>query len=145
MPSPKRVVSNEVLEAMLGGLRDDVTDIKGTMKLMTDAVSKLTAVEQRQSDQSERIADAYALIASHATRIGTIEIAMPGLKELRRWVVAGMVAGVGMMFVSVFGLVLKTQAPEPNTYILERGIPGATQLAPVQSGPVNPAPTLPPR
>jgi len=108
-------VSNDVLAEALAGLKEDVNDIKGTMKLMTDAVSKLTAVEQRQSDQSERIGDAYKALAVMGDRVGVIEIAMPGLKELRRWVVAGMVAGVSMMFVSVISLVLRPSSGWPST------------------------------
>jgi hypothetical protein len=143
MATARQGVSNDVLAATLDVLKEDITDIKGTMKLMTDAVSKLTAVEQRQSDQSERIADAYALIAAHAVRIGSIEVAMPGLKELRRWVVAGMVAGIAMMFVSVTSLVLKPHYPEPNTYILERGASSPQSLRELKSMPSIPQQAFP--
>lgn len=39
-------------------------------------------------------------------RLGSIEMAMPGLTETRKWVMSGILAGVGMIGVAVVSLVL---------------------------------------
>lgn len=41
------------------------------------------------------------------TRLHNVEIAMPGLKEVRGWVITGVLAGIGMMGVAMVSLVMK--------------------------------------
>ena len=141
MPAPKLAVSNAVLGTILESVRGDVNDMKSAMRDMAEALQKLTAVEQRQVDQSSRIADAFSEMGKLGKRVGDIETDMPGLREGRRWVVGVLIGSFSMMFVAVASLAFKSHAPEPNTYILERSVPlsqGLTQL-PSLPTPVSPA------
>ena len=122
----KQTVNPEVLQAYLSGVQNDVSEIKGTLAKLTEAI---TGIERLETRQLTFIADMEAdrnKQANLEVRVAKIETILPGLIELRRWVVAGMIAGIGMMLVSVASLVLY-----PRQYVvLEAKATTAQQASP---------------
>ena len=99
-------VNPEVLQAYLSGVKDDVVEIKGTLSKLTEAVSSIERLETRQLALITDIESTRKAQGDFETRVAKIEVVLPGLIELRRWVVGGMVTGIGMMLISVASLVL---------------------------------------
>jgi hypothetical protein len=107
--------SNETLGVILGAVKDDVTELGVKVDKLSEAVGTLSRIEQRQIGIVDEMARGAIIHKEFDTRLGLIEVVMPGLIEVRRWVMAGMVAGVGMMFVAVASLVLY---PRPPAYVV---------------------------
>lgn len=111
MPTAPRMkaqqyVNPEVLQAYLTTVQADVSEIKGTLAKLTDAVTGIERLETRQIALVSEIEAARKSQSSFESRIATIEHDMPGLRELRKWVVGGMISGIGMMLIAVASLVL---------------------------------------
>lgn len=81
-----------VLRAELKGVREDVAEVKAGMQDISRAILTLALVEQRQSTHQERLDGLDRDVREHADRIAEVERDMPGLKDLRRWVIAGVAA-----------------------------------------------------
>jgi hypothetical protein len=119
--APKaQYVNPEVLQAYLNGVQSDVSEIKGTLSKLTDAVTGIERIETRQLNMVNDFEQARKTQSNFEERVALIERDMPGLRELRRWVVGGMVTGIGMMLIAVASLVLYprqyvvlTQATQP--------------------------------
>lgn len=99
-------VNPEVLQAYLSGVKEDVTEIKGTLSKLTEAVAGIERLETRQLALISDIDGTRKAQSDFERRVAKIEQILPGLIELRRWVVGGMVTGIGMMLISVASLVL---------------------------------------
>jgi len=105
--APKtQYVNPEVLQAYLTNVQSDVSEIKGTLAKLTDAVTGIERLETRQIALVAEIEIARNNQSNFESRIAVIEHDMPGLRELRKWVVGGMVTGIGMMLIAVASLVL---------------------------------------
>jgi hypothetical protein len=125
--SKPQYVNPEVLQAYLTTVQSDVTEIKGTLAKLTDAVTGIERLETRQISLVSEIEAARKSQSSFEGRISAIEHDMPGLRELRKWVVGGMVTGIGMMLIAVASLVLYprqyvvlTQQAPPKVSIEQR-------------------------
>jgi chromosome segregation ATPase len=69
---------------------------------ITELLQGLVRLEERQIQANEKLKDVSADVADLDKRLRGVETAMPGLKELRGWVISGVLAGVGMMATAVF-------------------------------------------
>lgn len=68
----------------------------------------LVKVLDTQLQQGARLVTLERLVPDKLTqRLNAIESAMPGLKETRSWVVAGVLGGVSLMGVALASLVLR--------------------------------------
>lgn len=126
MPAPQ-YVNPEVLQAYLTTVQSDVSEIKGTLAKLTDAVTGIERLETRQIALVGEIEAARKSQSSFETRIASIEHQMPGLLELRKWVVGGMVTGIGMMLVAVASLVLY---PRQYVVLTSQAPPAIAKSAP---------------
>lgn len=72
------------------------------------SISLLVRIDERQVAIAERLQLGAATMQKHEERIASIEAVMPGLKEMRYYVVMGIVAGAGMICVAVLKLVVFT-------------------------------------
>lgn len=72
------------------------------------SISLLVRIDERQVAIAERLQLGAATMQKHEERLSSIEAAMPGLKEMRTYVVAGVVAGAGMIGVALLKLVVFT-------------------------------------
>lgn len=141
MPAAPRIkqqqyVNPEVLQAYLTTVQSDVSEIKGTLAKLTDAVTGIERLETRQIALVSEIEAARKSQSSFEQRIAAIEHDMPGLRELRKWVVGGMVTGIGMMLIAVASLVLYpkqyvvlTTNPQPKVAISQHFSEGEPAIA----------------
>lgn len=106
--------------------RRDVYDqrfsrIENKLDQISESMMVLTRIEERQVAANERYTQLTTMHNEHNTRItgleravpenlgrrlAALEIAMPGLKELRVWAIMGILSGLGMMGYAVVHLVL---------------------------------------
>lgn len=88
---------------------------------LIDAMSSLVRIEERQQATGDRLAIGAQTFQDHEARLrkvemavpealdkrlSSIEIAMPALKEGRKWIVMGVLGGLGMMGMALLKLVL---------------------------------------
>ena len=89
---------------------------------ITEVLQTLVRIEERQILTTQRLSELGASAAKHderlretelavpenlGRRLNTIEALMPGLKEMRTWVIGGVLGCLGMMGVAVAHTVLK--------------------------------------
>jgi hypothetical protein len=73
---------------------------------ITDALQSLVRIEERQISTAERLNTGAGKMSDHEARIRAIEKEMPGLIEQRKWVVGGVLAGIGLIGMALLKLVL---------------------------------------
>lgn len=110
-------VEARVLGTLVSGMRDDLAEVKDTLSDLSAAVNKLALIEAKQVEASSATDRAFVAIDRIGAegdrrskdlekRLTALEIAMPPLQEMRRWVVAGILAGLGMMLLALVKMVL---------------------------------------
>ena len=106
MPGDDGITSAEgrLLAVQMGALRDDVRDVKDTMREMAKSLEQLVRIEEQQKDMRAAISRAFDEIKIERrkreeveSRVTTIEQAMPGMRELRNWVVGGVIGSLTML------------------------------------------------
>ena len=70
------------------------------------SISLLVRIDERQVAIAERLQLGAVTMQKHEERLTKVEVEMPGLRELRRYLIGGVVAGAGMIGVAVLKLVL---------------------------------------
>ena len=93
-----------LLAVQMGAMRDDVREVKDTMRDMARSLEQLVRIEEQQKDMRAAMVRAFDEIRTERerrepieSRIGSIERDLPGLRELRRWVIAGVLSGLAML------------------------------------------------
>jgi len=106
-----------VIDAKLEHMSKDLARMSGAVDGVNAGMQTLGRVEQAQQHMLDMLKDGATRMGDHEARIQTIEREMPGLRELRRYVIAGVLAGVGMIGVALVKLVIvdlpRVQAPAP--------------------------------
>lgn len=110
-----------VLEQRMDNLGETVNRVDTKLDGIANTLSSLARIEERQMNTNEKIAQAANQNADHELRIRkledampnnadgrmtTIEMAMPGLIESRKWVIMGILAGLAMIGTGILKLVL---------------------------------------
>jgi hypothetical protein len=75
----RRVSSDYVLTTQMKVLHGDITEMKGTLSRLTDAITKLALVEERQTRSAEALDRAFMAIEKMSDRIGALEQQLPSL------------------------------------------------------------------
>lgn len=88
-----------VVEASLGRIEDAISQIAETMHM-------LTRLETQHEATAQAVGRVFDKTDNLEARIEAIEVVMPGLKETRSWIVSGVIGVMGLLGVSVLGLVL---------------------------------------
>lgn len=83
-------------------LHGDIAEIKSAMDKMTDAITKLALVEQRQGQTAEALERAFKAISKIEDRVNSIEQAQPTIKKTEIWVDRFVMAALGaiLMFIA---------------------------------------------
>jgi ABC-type uncharacterized transport system fused permease/ATPase subunit len=109
----ERRADHGVLLARLEQMQGDLVDMKAALRELTAAVGRLAVIEEKQSNTAATLERAFTALQKvedrnekMELRVKDLELAMPGLKELRGWVIGGICSGVGMIGFAVFKLVL---------------------------------------
>lgn len=75
----RRVDTDYVLNTQLRVLHGDITEMKGTLSRLTDAITKLALVEERQTRSAEALERAFGSIEKLSDRIASLEKEIPTL------------------------------------------------------------------
>jgi hypothetical protein len=96
----------------LDGMQSDLGEMKTTLRELAASVARLAVIEEKQANTTAALERAFSAVAEVQgdskemdRRLRNIELALPGLVELRAWVIRGILAGVGMIGFAVFKLV----------------------------------------
>lgn len=74
-----------ILTTKLGVLHDDVNEIKAALSKLSDAITKLALVEERQSQTTQALERAFVAIERVETRLASIERAQPEARRMAHW------------------------------------------------------------
>lgn len=83
------------LAMKLDMLHGDISEIKSAMDKMTDAITKLALVEQRQGQTAEAMERAFKAIGKIEDRVTTLEQSQPTMKKTEVWMDRLVMAIVG--------------------------------------------------
>lgn len=97
----------DVLSTRLSVLHEDVTEIKGAMKTLSDAITKLALVEDRQATTVEAVERAFKAIERIEQRLNKLEMQSPINHRIAAWVdkaVVGIIVIVALFVAKKIGL-----------------------------------------
>lgn len=100
------VVSDNVLTVKLEALHTDVTEVKSALNRLSEAITKLALVEERQAQTAEALERAFRAIGKIEDRLTAMEKAhaeqKPQYTEVAKWVDRGLVglAGAGAVLLA---------------------------------------------
>ena len=74
-----------LLAAKLSALHEDVGEVKAALRELSDAITKLALVEERQSQTSSALERAFIAIEKIETRLSMLERVQPEARRAARW------------------------------------------------------------
>lgn len=86
---------HDVVHAELRSIRDDVSEIKGAVARVAEALERLARLEERQATASAALERAFGAIAKMETRLRGLEQAQPVQQMTSDWVGKGVWAALG--------------------------------------------------
>jgi len=92
--------------ARLEAIQDSIGEIKDRLDSVGAALLNLTKLETMHTQHAEALGRAFGEIKLLQERVEITEREMPGLIEMRKWVVTGIVAGIGMVMAALFKLAI---------------------------------------
>jgi hypothetical protein len=99
-------VEARLIAAQLGHLTDETRRNADGIAAIGESLHVLTRLEENQSHIAEKLKEGSMRMSDHERRLQIVEQDLPGLRELRKWVIAGVLAGLGMVGASLFKLVV---------------------------------------
>lgn len=103
-------------------MREVLGSLRESQQAISNSLERLVRLEERHIETRDALTRAFAAIDKHGESLHSIRLAipvnleprlrdlesnMPGLLEMRRWVVAGVMSVIGLMGCGVIGLVIK--------------------------------------
>lgn len=103
-------------------MREVLGALKESQQAISNSLERLVRLEERHIETRDALTRAFSAIDKHGEALHSIRLAipvnleprlrdlesnMPGLLEMRRWVVAGAMSVIGLMGCGVIGLVIK--------------------------------------
>jgi ElaB/YqjD/DUF883 family membrane-anchored ribosome-binding protein len=98
----------DMLVHKVSRLSTDMTSVMTNMTQLTAGMTALIRIEERQQQIVERLSDGTEKMKQLDDRVRDVELAMPQLVETRKWVIGGVLAGVGMIGAALLKLVMIT-------------------------------------
>ena len=93
-------------EARIAVLERNCDELKEAIFQIRDALQSLVRLEEQHMETKAALTRVFVQCEKIETRMVEIEKVIPGLVELRRWVVAGMLGTLSVVGVSLIGLVV---------------------------------------
>lgn len=87
----------EVMHAELRAMREDVSEIKGAVSKVADALERLARLEERHSTVAGALERAFVAISKIEGRLRELEQSQPVQKLTTGWVTNGVWAACGML------------------------------------------------
>ena len=100
------VASDNVLTVKLEALHTDVTEVKSALNRLSDAITKLALIEERQAQTADALERAFRAIGKIEDRLTSMEKTYaeqkPQYTEVAKWVDRGLVglAGAGAVLLA---------------------------------------------
>jgi len=85
-------------------------DMKSAIFDIRDSLQVLARLEERHAETRDALGRAFNDIEKMEERVKNIELHLPGLIEMRGWVVMGMLGIAGLVGVALVGLVVTGKA-----------------------------------
>jgi hypothetical protein len=124
--SPRPEVAQAVLTEQVQGIQSDIADIKQAVQRVDAGLQAVARIEDRQLSliqtmERDRLAqaaleervraieqrtDTIDSVPKLQDRLGVIEVKMPQLEDLRKWVISGMLGALAMMGAALVSLVM---------------------------------------
>lgn len=100
-------MSNETFDSKNHGT--SITDyrlgmIEKTLESLADNIKQLTTLEQKHLETREALTRSFKAIDLLDSRLRLVELEMPTLKLVRKWIIAGVMGILGLLGVTVFKL-----------------------------------------
>lgn len=100
--------ANERVEKKIDSIADALRILVRIEERQVAANTRLAALEDGQQETQQRLRQLEVAMPENIDkRLVSIETKLPGLVEARRWVVMGVLSGIGMIGLAVVHLVLK--------------------------------------
>lgn len=94
-------------EVRLRLVERDNNDIKSYLKKLDGYFDAFVRIEEKQIGTGEAISRAFGEISKLDERVKPLELAFPGLKEVRGWIITGVLGILGLLGTAVLYLVIK--------------------------------------
>lgn len=101
---PQDEISNAVLAERLAGLQASIMGLQVTLTNMTSQLGQVPLISRDVQHLNDTLAIQKSQLNALHERVDIVEVEMPGLLELRKWVIAGILAALSMMGLSLFKL-----------------------------------------
>lgn len=88
---------NNELHPALIALREDVSEIKGFMSKMADAIERLARLEERHGNTASALERAFTTIAKIDARLAALEKTQPVQNMTSNWITNGAWAAVSVL------------------------------------------------
>lgn len=95
-----------VIAVSLAHLAEETKRNADALVSVSDSLRMLTSVEQQQRHILDSLKEGSIKMTDHEKRLQVVEQHLPALLEMRKWVVTGVLAGVGMMGAALVKLVI---------------------------------------
>lgn len=79
-----------------------VIDVKATLKELTNAITKLTLIEERQNHAAMALERVFKSIESIDERLSAVEVEAPANKKMSVWIDRATWAGMGLLAMLLF-------------------------------------------
>lgn len=106
-------VEARLMAATLSALQGDMSEMRTSMAGMRSALEALVRMDEQQSNMRAAIGRAFDEVKAEREkrealegRVRIMEVDAPSYKELRRWVIGGVLTGILMMAGALFKVVV---------------------------------------
>jgi hypothetical protein len=103
------VTTEAVLAAQLKTLHADVSEIKGALGKLTEAITKLALIEDRQIRSTEALERAFGSITKLSDRVAAVEQLLPTLSNQTICILHGLIVQYGGLFLAQLFICLRLQ------------------------------------
>jgi uncharacterized membrane protein YqjE len=131
-----------IINEKLGGLQDDMAGVRNTLTSINAQLAALVRLEENHNHTVKAVERSFTEIGNvkadmleTTKRLASIEMHMPGLKELRRWVIGGLAIALCMVISSVISLVISANKKEDFMYQMLLKKDNPTPVPPVAKVP----------
>ena len=124
-------IEGQLMAQAMAGLKADVGEVKAALGGMQKAVEALVRMDEQQINQRQGLSRAFDEIKLERERrendlrderqkreeiekrLHLLEVDAPSYKELRRWVIGGVLTGVAALLAAMFAIVFKIIISDP--------------------------------
>lgn len=122
MPLPDDDLLQSTEARLLGremrNMREHMEQFAVSQREISASLAVLSRLEVNHASFLERQIELAKTTRNQEERLRSVELDMPGLKELRKWVIGGVIAGVGMLGASLIKLVIVDPSQPPRIHFV---------------------------